>query len=302
MTQRVQPKNPVIDWNNPLAKGLVFCWVPTDVDRDLANDRSGAVTGSLAVTVDQKYGIGADFTETQWIEFTHIDRYSSDFVSATCIVNPDNLTGANYQEVMRKGDNSGTQDYDLLINFPSGGEINFNIWNSGAKSSDGAPLTIGETSIVTGTYDGDNLRMYKSGLEVGTPTAFSGVIEKSTDSIGIGARVKGTVDRKTDAQIYFVAVHNRALSASEIKSLHENPWQIFRSRELYIPLIGPGDTPVTLEEPPGGPVTATGGPVITKPTATGGGYRTIVKITDVNTTETWQDGATGIVISGTGFV
>ena len=83
-----------------------------------------------------------------------------------------------------------------------------------------------------------------------------------------------------------------------LREFWKNPWQTFAPQQFYLPMT---QEVVTITQEPVGPITATGGPVITKPTATGGGYRTIVKITDVNTTETWQDGATGITISGTGF-
>ena len=48
--------------------------------------------------------------------------------------------------------------------------------------------------------------------------------------------------------------------------------------------------------------TASGSPSIANLTSAGNATRTSVKVTDVNTTESWNDGDTGIVITGTGFV
>jgi hypothetical protein len=132
------------------------------------------------------------------------------------------------------------------------------------------------------------------------------------------------------------------LSLDDLRSLYRNPFQVFRQQRLLVPLTAPtpeepaaadtiaSGTP-SLDEltsvgvasqilkPSGTPsldqltasgtasatsavLTASGTPDLTQLTASGTAARFTVQITDVNTTETWDDGDTGIPITGTGFL
>lgn len=64
-----------------------------------------------------------------------------------------------------------------------------------------------------------------------------------------------------------------------LREFWKNPWQVFAPQRFFVPM-DQGTAIVTIDEEGG----------------------TTVIITDVNTNETWQDGATGLIVTGTGFV
>lgn len=64
-----------------------------------------------------------------------------------------------------------------------------------------------------------------------------------------------------------------------LREFWKNPWQVFAPQRFFVPM-DQGTAIVTIDEEGG----------------------STVIITDVNTNETWQDGATGLIVTGTGFV
>ena len=89
-------------------------------------------------------------------------------------------------------------------------------------------------------------------------------------------------------------------STSQLKEFWRNPWQVFGSQRIILPLAKYDPFPIVAES--GVTLTSNGTPDLTTLTASGSALRRTVKVTDVNTTETWTDGDTGLPITGTGFL
>ena len=229
-----------IDRSHPMARGLVFAFVPTG-DGRFADLATGAVhtakNGSLVTDIGEA-GHSLEFdggaTNTR-VNFGHRTDWEPDQISVTTIIRPDDNTTSDYQTVIRKGDNLTTDSWTLLQNFPNGGDISLWIYDSVFTQGATYNLTMGQVYTVTGTYDQSFIRLYVDGIERGTPVARTGAIGKSGDDLMLGARPSGIApDRYWDGGMFLALVHNRSLSAGEVKALHENPWQLFKRN----PLVG----------------------------------------------------------------
>jgi hypothetical protein len=130
--------------------------------------------------------------------------------------------------------------YGVYSHFSNGTPV-FNLYETGGvnKTVYGATGDINLNQLNTGclTSDGSNLRGYQNGRLVGT-TATTGA-NLSYDAIyhrvGLGSAT-GDFGGLNGA-VHFAGVWNRALRAEEIKSLSNNPWQIFAPDNT--PIWGP---------------------------------------------------------------
>jgi hypothetical protein len=95
----------------------------------------------------------------------------------------------------------------------------------------------------------------------------------------------------------------------DYRSLFDNPWQVFQPQRIIVPTF-PYVPTDEAPAPAGATKTASGTPDAPLLTAAGTALRTSVKITDVANSgetpglgsETWSDGSSGNVITGTGFL
>ena len=177
-------------------------------------------------------------------------------------------------------------------------QVTYNAWNHAAAT----------------VTDASNRAAFLNGGNKGTSTATPyDLTWANLDSISIGSERDSTPDDGWDGNLAHVAVWNVVLSDAEIALLAKGyPHYMMRPGNLkfYAPLytaLGTSQpewitgtagveagSPTTEEGPH---VWSTGGIIVPRyATSTG------PVITDVNTTESWTDGATGLVISGSNFV
>lgn len=106
--------------------------------------------------------------------------------------------------------------------------------------------------------------------------ANSGVpVNTSNGNLCVGHRESN--DRSWNGLIHYVAMWRVKKDQAFIEAFRANPWQVFQQQRILIPM--------------------TAAEVVEQL-----GPDTTVFVTDVNTTESWNDGDTGLPITGTGFV
>ena len=162
-------------------------------------------------------------------------------------------------------------------------------WNVGSVSQtpttleSGGSASDGEWHIVhVRALFGTNVQLFVDGVVYNTtPISDTRVPVANAIQMSVGNRWQTypTTGFEGDIDVAFVGVWRRRLTAAEIASHAKNPWQVFAPQRFFVPMDD-GGAVVTIEEGP----------------------TTTVIITDVNTNETWQDGATGLIVTGTGFV
>lgn len=219
-----------------LTASLTGCWLMNDGAGNTVFDLSG---NNLKGTSSGSYSWGTGNFGSAWTGdggTNEIQVISSQ--SAGGILNPTTVTVLACVKT-----NTGTTDQDIVSLWKIGDAANqsyllwidqpvweFIIRTSGgsyaANSSDN--VVANEFVQVVGTYDGQTVRLYINGIEVGSNTAPSGdlLTISAEDAFFISERL-GQQEREFNGKIDHVMLFNRALSASEIALLYREPFCMF---------------------------------------------------------------------------
>lgn len=216
-----------IDWTHPLSEGLVLC----DISRrrrplNLANGKTAAyVKGSYTS------GIGefiADYNNGDRLRHA-VDIPSDEF---TLIVSADVAAWPQWRDIV-----SVEFAYDNLIVLENSdsGFITPKIYaiNSTATQITNA-ATISQTDAVSGVFVYVNSatrnisELYFNGSLIGSSTGYSS--EGRISSIEFFNRHNDAYSRASSGILTRTLVYSKALSAAEIKQLHENPYQFLKPK------------------------------------------------------------------------
>jgi len=232
-----QPQGPTqVDWGNPLTNKLGFAALPSNGflrPREIVTGLSPALSSSTGLTVD-----AAPF--------------------GLALSNTGATTGIVYPTAIKPVNGAASVTLELLIWIPAAGHNNSAIidqWTSDASWQFGGRNTTGiffawGNGTARGAYDSgqnltterwnhvafvwasdgisvtDRLEFWINGVNVGSALWFGGIwhpMYNGTDPITIfnGGGFRG--------KIGFIRLWSRALQQSEVCTLSENPWQLFRA-------------------------------------------------------------------------
>lgn len=236
-----QPQGPAgIDWGNPSAPiaavlpsggvPLIFSrgnaeryGVPTGTGVRIGAGQKGLCAGSASASSTNTFRLHsvANLTNTVWESPTtavsalvYLTRTGTSSGQSPIFANADTGTSPAWGISQQ----TTTMRFDTQI----GGV---------AKTSPTASINVGETAVFIGVYDGVNVSLYKNGKLVGSTAATGSLTYVNAADrgplLGNYYNYTGTA-RSFVGDIYVASLWKRALSASEIKSLSDNPWQIFQ--------------------------------------------------------------------------
>lgn len=236
-----QPQYPVdIDRSNPLASRCLGVYLPAN-----NNSRSGNPSRTVS-----SFGIGDTFlrTSSQHITIPLVRPVSLTGKGATLIgiVNSTNLgaaqcafaltDGSSHFSVLFRGDQGGTPIAGATWNSPGSSFKQF----AGPAYASGINYVVGFTTDTAG-----NFSVYVNGvLQSGSYSNLGTIPSVNLTKLEIAAS-NGTGDYLTGS-VFFATAFEGALSASEIKALSDNPWQIFKSqsRRIWVGAAGGTNTAV----------------------------------------------------------
>ena len=231
-----QPQGAVeIDWGHPLSSHLFRAFLAPS--RELKTGAAPTAGLPLAATVDGIAISNASSTST----YSWSGNSSPETTEATILVRamrggaqPDSGFGLAVTLVQA----SGTQDPFQLFIKDSGERIRFNTTtNDTTEHSESAvdwPVGVFQTGVYT-YKSGVGAKAYRNGaLTTFSSDALAG--RTGTLKPAISTRISLSALRFNGA-VSLVLVFSKALSTSEIKSISDNPWQLFKpvSRSLWIP-------------------------------------------------------------------
>ena len=229
-----------IDWSNPITRGLVSAILPY-IKRDAVlqafipsssgtTSTQATSSGFALTTAGLNSSIYTTATATQRVsEGTLLwlgDTYAAPSGSAC-------LGGVTY-------DSSNSYPY-VCIEFkrnPSGGEAN----TLGLTCSNGSMYAYNHQPMAGRLLIGVNRPGYQAfwvgrvgAVSLEQQNTFSGSLASTaTSRIEVGGSLNS---RSPDASCTVMALWNRALSDAEIRSVSQNPWQIFRplTKQVWVP-------------------------------------------------------------------
>jgi hypothetical protein len=254
-----QPQQAVgIDWSNPITRGLEFAYLPGLLSDSARKIPNLAVIGS-GVSTRSASLVSAANTSSSGLRINSgkiLGGLSNSTVLGVAETNLPTGTGNNFIEnnarvIYCERSNAGNCIYKLGIGNYTGLKFEFTYRNAGGtllqqRLSD-TTLNDGRPKVYVATKNGTTHETYVGGI--GSSGTIGSADTTFTDS-GIEARVgsdKGDVNGNWGGLVHLVCGWSRTLSASEIKSLSQNPWQIFAPvrRQLFVASAGGGVTITT---------------------------------------------------------
>lgn len=243
---RNKPINPVINWANPVTRGLVFDCSMHEKSGTTTKERVLNNTGTIlsgTTWTKNLYGIGMDFTtSTSRIDFTTQSIQNSEYkISMEALIYRDNTAGVS---VFTKTNSGGTISRWRLSH--DTGQNCFSFGMSGWSNNPGWGSPNGSFAINTWyhivlTHDGINNisatpTFYVngnmlSGYSFSVPPTGS-YSDPGDGYVKIGCNRLGT--GMYDGRIMYLRYWNRVISHKEVHQLYQNPWNIYNmSQPVY---------------------------------------------------------------------
>ena len=128
--------------------------------------------------------------------------------------------GSISRETSFAGNNGGSNFAWAFRTENSGDPMRFIVNGSHTESSQ---LPLDQWVHIVGVYDGTDIRLYIDGVQDGTPTSVTGNVNSFT-SIFIGNQNASSSVFPFTGLVQNSRIWSRALSSSEVSSLHSDPW------------------------------------------------------------------------------
>lgn len=239
MGQLIKPRNPQINWGNPLTKGLVIHSPMFERGGVVAKELVTNLKGTLATPtwVDDLYGPALLFNGTSDVlTLNQIPVTTSTRISILAVINPSDLSAFRTIICQRNGGSCG---YYFRIGTNSGdGLLHFGYTSGGlfAVYAAGPAVTINKWQVVGAQFSftaTSTVNYYMNGVK-----SIASVI---TGQAGPdNPNVPSTVGRRTDNSMQFagrkatVFVWNRLLTDGEWAKISADPFQIYKKQQkLY---------------------------------------------------------------------
>jgi len=216
-----------IDWNNPITNGLVDA-VPASQLRTVVNRDPATTTGTMSDVVGQK-GLarnpgltgtsGKDAYSGEWSKInaplTLFTLYQRRATSLATRVSGNLTTSVNGY-----GFAPNTTNFRAIIS-----RSGVNTILTGATTSN---TLLKADAIVIGPT---NAELWENGVRTVAPTAHGGM---ATPTGSFTHGLENSASNCDSMEIYLSVLWKRELSANELESLADNPWQIFEPEEQWI--------------------------------------------------------------------
>lgn len=239
-----QPQTPVeIDWSNPLTRGFLKAFIPSTSKAIL----KGSAPSYLLKPSVTGIGYSGKRTVAYWeASPTALISGNPTWSIVLSVVSADaGIAGGlglycerpNATQIVKIAGSAGGSGFAEFVCRDASG--NLAIITSSKVVNDGKPHVLAFTRVASNSHIG-----YVDGINVGASSTNVNGSFGATDAV-IGAD-KANDSADFNGAIPLVSLWNRALSATEIKSLSDNPWQIFKSqsRRIWVGAAGGTNTAV----------------------------------------------------------
>lgn len=230
---------------DPLARGLVAAYLFNEGAGTRANDATGnGNTGTLtnfAMTGSTSNWVGGAFGKCPVLDGTndYVDCGSSSSLNPTgglslsAWVNIVSFTGDNW--IVNRDDNVLGRSYTFGFWSGATGKLELQINGAATIRNQGATVAVNTWTHIAATGNPTiGWITYINGVSQGT-AAWSAP-DSATAATNIGRRTYVGEEGYTEGQIDAVTIHNRALSAHEIRQLYADPFRMWRARRVPVPI------------------------------------------------------------------
>lgn len=233
-----------IDRLNPVTEGLVSAVLPNIKQYVGEQKTDGAFTSTNIVTTPYGRAIGRNGSTWSLTQRSIAPISTSSDVTILAFMFGGSTVATESQPVST-GQNAGALSSAITIGDGTAKTLRFRNYLGATKYTGGSFIVPDGPVVVVGRqkYNVEQA-LFVGGEKDPITTAFTG----ANPGYGFFGGYSGNASTKVLLQ----AIWRRALSDEEIRSLSDNPWQIFASREtrIFVPLAAGGATGYTLDAQP----------------------------------------------------
>jgi hypothetical protein len=239
----IKPLVPVINWNNPITKGLIFDAPLFEGGKTNVLDivtKVNGVFGSAPTWIKDSMGMTLKFNgSSDFVEFPSRASLSTNVFTIVALVNT--TTASTTQFILGSDVGNG-----IGFRITSAGVLDFIQTNIAVVGTSTGTIPANVFNLVAITYDASgNFNFYNNGVNIGSGT---NVKTWSASKIQLGVERVSTPNF-FNGKMAFVKVWNCALSAQAIKKLYTDPWQLYQAPNFYNPLDSFGVSPSASQSP-----------------------------------------------------
>jgi hypothetical protein len=268
-----------VNWENPITRNLIWlAHFGRGVPYEETLGEMGTFSANANGLIREDGILAGDFPDGQtnggcdWPQ--HPDRHSGhSALTIMCYAKRDNNTPNSTESPMAYA-GTGSDAWDCSMAADGTLRFRFDITDVAQEAtlSQGSLWDYSEWNIFGGTWESADVQYARANKDKGSANNPADGTNTANNAAGNNPRLGQRQNGATDSwfgQVAWGAVWSRALTDAEWNYIVDHPWELFAPQRVYAPveLISTGPT-----------------------------------ITDVDTDETWDDGDTGLVITGTGFV
>ena len=224
---------PEIDWHNPITRGLQFCF-DGQSQIDATRGKRLSAAGLLKPTKSGR-GLGYEVLGSSTVAQMS-GRTFTQGTGMSMFVMVDHGTASGYQSLLGRGTYSGATDTSFASDAGA-----LELAHQEGSSSLGSIQSAGLHSYGV-TCAGTSCTGYVDGKAANTIT-YTFYMDYAANTWLVGASSTDYLSENFLGTYLIAAAWNRALSASEMRSLHENPWQVFEAPLRIIPVQAASATP-----------------------------------------------------------
>lgn len=241
---RYQPQGLArIDWSNPITRGLAFAHALNG--RNVQGHGAPGVLSGTAVATASPKGLGLQTASTTSTLYTASDTGITGSNYSLLAVGSATSTSAIQSAI--DDDNGTTRCFQFRINSAKANLIAFDTGGATYSVSAGT-MTAAQLSqgfVIGAQVAGNSLAVFQNGIKT-SGTAVN-TQRTPTGDFAIGQRKAGSATTGwATGGLSLVAGWTRTLSDAEMRSLAENPWQLFAASEEYDEVAAAGGTRHTL--------------------------------------------------------
>ncbi len=236
------PAGTPIDWQNPLAQGLLFFVSGANPLLDVAGGRKGVWLGTPYQTRPSSGALSPAYAGAGSVMFqrdTELEPPSA--VSVLAFLKRTGSVGSNTKPILKTYNNNATSPYQSYgFNWDFGGSGQDNVqFAINATNAQGTLNSTAVASVVMGVYDGAHMALYQSARLIQS-VAQTGTITYDTSANGnlfLSGSSSAAVKGPWVGAEFCSAVWGRGLQIADVTALSRNPWQLYwkRRRAYSIP-------------------------------------------------------------------
>lgn len=225
-----------IDWSNPLTRNLGRVITPSSGVIDVVTRQISTVNGTVTRTPSGFKAGSATGNRILLLDFP-ASQY-------TCLAIAHAYTGTGGKILIGRTSGSTLFDQNYVLYLSNGvtpviqhKQAADNVYKASGSATN-APIN--SASVIVGTYDGTNQKIYLNGRLGNSGAATTPIVSFA----GVGTQLL-SADDVTATQGYegqgllLAAIWNRALTDAEVAEVSENPWQLFRPQSQQLAVFSP---------------------------------------------------------------